>query len=164
TDAQKQCTAEEVAREFAQEQEFFQQSALISKKEKEKIEVMKVVSFMYVRPPCYNTKIALQSSKMREEEWTESVILNPLLMATGRLHQWQQNQPPVWTVSRASPGKKKLMAKDVFGHALPREEEFEVLKSAPHLETGLPARSKPFGVEARNVKCLRCGNFGSPKW
>lgn len=28
------------------------------------------------------------------------------------------------------------------------------------LETGVPARSKPFGVEIRNVKCLRCGNFG----
>lgn len=28
------------------------------------------------------------------------------------------------------------------------------------LETGAPARVKPFGIEIRNVKCLRCGNFG----
>lgn len=28
------------------------------------------------------------------------------------------------------------------------------------LETGLPARLKPFGVEVRNVKCARCGTFG----
>ena len=28
------------------------------------------------------------------------------------------------------------------------------------LETGLPARVKPFGIELRNVKCVRCGNFG----
>lgn len=28
------------------------------------------------------------------------------------------------------------------------------------LETGVPARAKPFGVELRNVKCLRCGNYG----
>ena len=28
------------------------------------------------------------------------------------------------------------------------------------LETGVAGRSKPFGVEIRNVKCLRCGNFG----
>lgn len=28
------------------------------------------------------------------------------------------------------------------------------------LETGLPARAKPFGIELRNVKCVRCGNFG----
>ena len=28
------------------------------------------------------------------------------------------------------------------------------------LETGVPARVKPFGVEVRNVKCVRCGNFG----
>lgn len=28
------------------------------------------------------------------------------------------------------------------------------------LETGAPARVKPFAVEVRNVKCLRCGNYG----
>lgn len=28
------------------------------------------------------------------------------------------------------------------------------------LETGVPGRVKPFGVEVRNVKCLRCGSYG----
>lgn len=28
------------------------------------------------------------------------------------------------------------------------------------LDTGAPARVKPFGVEVRNVRCLRCGNYG----
>ena len=28
------------------------------------------------------------------------------------------------------------------------------------LETGAPVRIKPFGVEVRNVRCLRCGNYG----
>lgn len=28
------------------------------------------------------------------------------------------------------------------------------------LETGAPARVKPFAVEVRNVKCLRCGTYG----
>ena len=28
------------------------------------------------------------------------------------------------------------------------------------METGVPGRVKPFGVEVRNVKCLRCGNYG----
>ena len=37
THAQRERRAEEVAREFSQEQEFFRQTALISKKEKEKV-------------------------------------------------------------------------------------------------------------------------------
>lgn len=28
------------------------------------------------------------------------------------------------------------------------------------LDTGVAGRAKPFGVEIRNVKCLRCGNYG----
>lgn len=28
------------------------------------------------------------------------------------------------------------------------------------LETGVAGRVKPFGVEVRNVKCLRCGTYG----
>ena len=28
------------------------------------------------------------------------------------------------------------------------------------LETGVAARAKPFGIEIRNVKCLRCGTYG----
>jgi hypothetical protein len=28
------------------------------------------------------------------------------------------------------------------------------------LDTGAPARIKPFAVEVRNVRCLRCGNYG----
>ncbi|KAB1215618.1 hypothetical protein CJ030_MR4G001668 [Morella rubra] len=113
THANRERRAEEVAREYAQEQEFFRQAALISKKEKEKVEMMKAVSFM---PP--------ESVPVRGEE------------------------------------KKKSRPKDVFGRSLPTEEEFEVLKNAPRLETGVPARVKPFGIEVRNVKCLRCGSYG----
>ena len=28
------------------------------------------------------------------------------------------------------------------------------------METGVTGRVKPFAVEVRNVKCVRCGNFG----
>lgn len=28
------------------------------------------------------------------------------------------------------------------------------------METGVAGRAKPFGIEIRNVKCVRCGAFG----
>ncbi|XP_058103741.1 uncharacterized zinc finger CCHC domain-containing protein At4g19190 [Magnolia sinica] len=156
TDAQRERRAQEVSREFAQEQEFFRQTALISKKEKEKVEMMKAVSFMYVRPPGYNA----ESAKAAE-------------IADGRkkLDQNSASQDPADGVHATLPktvsgkdlsgeGKRKPRPKDVFGRALPTEEDFEVLKNAPRLETGLPARVKPFGVEVRNVKCARCGTYG----
>lgn len=156
TDAQRDRRAQEVAREFAQEQEFFRQTALISKKEKEKVEMMKAVSFMYVRPPGYNAESAKAAEIADEKKRLDHVdasqdpsndFQSVKLEATAGNHQ-------------SSANKKKTRPKDVFGRALPTEEDFDVLKNAPRLETGLPARLKPFGVEVRNVKCARCGTFG----
>ncbi|GLT73899.1 hypothetical protein SLA2020_457290 [Shorea laevis] len=156
SDAQKQRRAEEVAREYAQEQEFFRQTALISKKEKEKVEMMKAVSFMYVRPPGYNA----ESAKAAEidDERKRQVQNNTDQPEDGP----SAAMPPESLHGRDTIGKekKKPRPKDVFGRPLPTEEEFEILKNAPRLETGVPARVKPFGVEVRNVKCLRCGNYG----
>lgn len=148
TDAQRQRRAEEVAREFAQEQDFYRQTALVTKKEKEKVEIMKAVSFMYVRPPGYNA----ESAKAAEIEDERRRLEGPSLVSTDSVAAASSMPPPE--------DKKKSRPKDVFGRALPTEEEFDVLKNAPRLETGLPARPKPFGIEIRNVKCLRCGNFG----
>ncbi|KAL5571289.1 hypothetical protein UlMin_020886, partial [Ulmus minor] len=33
-------------------------------------------------------------------------------------------------------------------------------KRKKRMETGVAGRAKPFGIELRNVKCLRCGNYG----
>ncbi|GMI95701.1 hypothetical protein like AT4G19190 [Hibiscus trionum] len=153
THAQRSRRAEEVAREYAQEQEFFRQTALISKKEKEKVEMMKAVSFMYVRPPGYNAESAKAAEIADERKNTE--------------HNDVSNDHSTAMPPESLPGggnmtkeKQKSRPKDVFGRALPTEEEFEVLKNAPRLETGVPGRVKPFAVEVRNVKCLRCGNYG----
>ncbi|PIA50428.1 hypothetical protein AQUCO_01300875v1 [Aquilegia coerulea] len=149
TDAQRQRRKDEVAREFAQEQEFFRQTALISKKEKEKVEIMKAVSFMYVRPPGYNAESA-KAAELEDERRRSEGSCPP-----------QSSTDGVTAPSSIPPEeKKKPRPKDVFGRALPTEEEFDVLKNAPRMETGLPARVKPFGIEVRNVKCLRCGNYG----
>lgn len=151
THANRERRAEEVAREYAQEQEFFRQAALISKKEKEKVEMMKAVSFMYVRPPGYNAesaKAAEIADEMKREE------------QNNQLAEGASTSMPPESVPVRGEEKKKSRPKDVFGRSLPTEEEFEVLKNAPRLETGVPARVKPFGIEVRNVKCLRCGSYG----
>ncbi|XAR70746.1 hypothetical protein NMG60_11027721 [Bertholletia excelsa] len=152
THAQRQRRAEEVSREFAQEQEFFRQTALVSKKEKEKMEMMKAVSFMYVRPPGYNAESAKAAEIADERKQQGEPQQDPSMNGAST------SMPPEPMNSRDQ--KKKPVPKDVFGRALPTEEQFEVLKNAPRLETGVPARVKPFGVEVRNVKCLRCGNYG----
>lgn len=146
THAQRHRRTEEVAREYAQEQEFFRQTALISKKEKEKIEMMKAVSFMYVRPPGYNA----ESAKAAEIADASEPPAAAALSSSNSMHP------------ESVPGdeKKKPRPKDAFGRPLPTQEDFQVLTNAPRLETGVPARVKPFGIEVRNVKCLRCGKFG----
>ncbi|KAK3134532.1 hypothetical protein QOZ80_6AG0550350 [Eleusine coracana subsp. coracana] len=146
---------EEVQREFAQEQEFFRQTALFSKKDKEKMEVMKAVSFMYVRPPGYNA----ESAKAAEIE-DEKKRSDPVDVAQGAAAASTSSMPDKGLEKSQSAADKKNRPKDVFGRRLPTEQEFEVLKNAPRLDTGAPARAKPFGVEIRNVRCLRCGNYG----
>ncbi|KAI3900064.1 hypothetical protein MKW98_000964 [Papaver atlanticum] len=152
TNAQRQRRAEEVAREFAQEQQIFKQTAELNQREKEKVETMKAVSFMYVRPPGYNPESAKAAEI--EDERKRLGITNPPEESTSMADQ-EEDAIPV-----EEDKKKKKRPRDVFGRALPTEEEFSVLKNAPRLETGLPARAKPFGVEVRNVKCARCGTFG----
>ncbi|XP_050366644.1 uncharacterized zinc finger CCHC domain-containing protein At4g19190 [Argentina anserina] len=145
--AQHQRRSEEVSREYQQEQELFRQAALISKKDKEKIETMKAVSFMYVRPPGYNAESA-KAAELADESMRDG-------------HQQAQTAGPSTSMpTGGEEAKKKPRPKDVFGRSLPTEQEFEVLKNAPRLETGVAARAKPFGVELRNVKCVRCGTFG----
>ncbi|MED6142909.1 hypothetical protein PIB30_002203 [Stylosanthes scabra] len=157
THAHRQRRAEEVAREYAQEQDFFRQTNLISKKDKEKVELMQAVSFMYVRPPGYNPEAA-KAAELADEKRKED-LTNPA-SAGGPS---SSSVPPSSLPEKDHLGeekKKKPRPKDVFGRPLPTEEEFEILKNAPKLETGVAGRVKPFGVEVRNVKCLRCGNYG----
>ncbi|XP_022940888.1 uncharacterized zinc finger CCHC domain-containing protein At4g19190 [Cucurbita moschata] len=158
THSQREKRAEEVAREYAQEQEFFRQTALVSKKEKEKLEMMKAVSFMYVRPPGYNAESAKAAEIADDRKNQEGDSSSQNLPKDGSVNE----RPPEssGTVGRDHGDKKKPRPKDVFGRALPTEEEFEVLKNAPRMDTGVFARVKPFGVEVRNVKCVRCGIFG----
>ncbi|CAN0880271.1 Uncharacterized zinc finger CCHC domain-containing protein At4g19190 [Linum grandiflorum] len=152
THAQHSRRSEEVAREYAQEQEFFRQTALISQKEKEKMEIMQAVSFMYVRPPGYNPESA-KAAEIAEEDKKKQQDTAPTDPTDGQSESLPSKDPPVEE-------KKKRRPKDAFGRPLPTEEQFEVLKNAPRLDTGVASRSKPFGIEVRNVKCVRCGNFG----
>ncbi|CAN1143922.1 Uncharacterized zinc finger CCHC domain-containing protein At4g19190 [Linum perenne] len=151
THAQHSRRSEEVAREYAQEQEFFRQTAQITQKEKEKMEIMQAVSFMYVRPPGYNPESAKAAEVAEEDKKKQQDT--PMDQTVGESETLPNNDPPVEE-------KKKRRPKDAFGRPLPTEEQFDALKNAPRLDTGVASRSKPFGIEIRNVKCVRCGNFG----
>lgn len=139
----------EVAKEFAQEQEFYQQTAVLSKKQKEKVEIMQAVSFMYMRPPGYNAESA-RAAEIADER-KKLGLLPPLPESSSHGN--------VSATETSAPGKKQRV-RDVFGMSVATEEEFDVLKNAPRLDTGAPGRVKPFGVEIRNVKCARCGVYG----
>ena len=47
--------------------------------------------------------------------------------------------------------KKKPRPKDVFGRALPTEEEFEVLKNAPRYVSGFPLRGVVLWYESQHT-------------
>ncbi|XP_021763818.1 uncharacterized zinc finger CCHC domain-containing protein At4g19190-like [Chenopodium quinoa] len=149
THSQRQRRAEEIAREYSQEQEYLRQTSLLSQKEKEKVDIMQAVSFMYVRPPGYNA----ESAKAAEiaDERRKIGESDPTAASSSSVAQ---------EAVAVKEEKKKARPKDVFGRTLPTEEEFAVLKNAPRLETGVTGRVKPFAVEVRNVKCVRCGNYG----
>ncbi|XP_057537528.1 uncharacterized zinc finger CCHC domain-containing protein At4g19190 isoform X2 [Amaranthus tricolor] len=149
THAQRQRRADEIAREYAQEQDFLRQKSLLSQKEKEKVDIMQAVSFMYVRPPGYNAESA-KAAEIADER--RNIGDSHPIDASSSMPQ--EASVPV------KEERKKSRPKDVFGRTLPTEEEFAVLKNAPRLETGVTGRVKPFAVEVRNVKCVRCGNFG----
>lgn len=155
THAHRERRAEEISREFAQEQEFFRQTALFSKKEKEKVEMMKAVSFMYVRPPGYNAESAKAAEIADEKKRLDQNTPSQDLAETA-----SSSMPAPVCEKAKTGGDRKSRPKDVFGRTLPTEEEFQVLKNAPRMETGVPVRIKPFGVEIRNVRCVRCGTFG----
>ncbi|MCO5592385.1 hypothetical protein L7F22_046387 [Adiantum nelumboides] len=130
-------------KQFAQEQEFFRTSAMLSKKEREKLEVMQAVSFMYMRPPGYNAESARAAEIAEDKKAPED---DSLLNAVPAEEKGVE--------------AKKPRVKDLYGRTIPTEEEFPVLKNAPRMESGTSARVKPFAVEIRNVKCARCGAFG----
>lgn len=153
--AQKSRKAEEVAHEFSQQQEFFRQTAEMNTREKEKVEVLQAVSFMYMRPPGYNAESA-RAAEIADERKMLGIDAPPSSSQDASLAVTSQGEaggiePEV---------KRKPRVKDVFGRSVATEEEFAVLKDAPKMDTGVAGRVKPFAIEIRNVKCAKCGGFG----
>ncbi|KAG0621093.1 hypothetical protein M758_4G268500 [Ceratodon purpureus] len=153
--AQKARKAEEVAHEFSQQQEFFRQTAEMNRREKEKVEALQAVSFMYMRPPGYNAESA-RAAEIADERRLLGIDAPPSSSQDASLAVTSQGEAGGVELEV----KKKPRVKDVFGRNVATEEEFAVLKDAPKMDTGVVGRVKPFAIEIRNVKCAKCGGFG----
>lgn len=149
--AQKMKLQAEVAKEFSQEQDFFKQAAILSRKDKEKAEAMQAVSFLYTKPPGYNAESA-RAAEMADEH---QALLKKEPLA-GETVADREGEIVAVVVEE----KRKPRSKDVFGRTIATAEEFAELKNAPKMETGIVGRAKPFGIEIRNVRCARCGAMG----
>ncbi|CAI5467248.1 unnamed protein product [Closterium sp. Yama58-4] len=179
----------EIEKEFQKEQEYFKQTALLSKQQKAKAEAMQSVSFLYMKPPGYNAESA-RAAELAEEERAKQEREGKALLergggagggsaggggtggggeegggegggvgADGALVVGAEAGSEPADKDQAEK-KKKPRATDVFGRAVPTGDDFEVLKNAPRMDTGIIGRPRPFGLELRNVKCGRCGAIG----
>ncbi|CAI5490379.1 unnamed protein product, partial [Closterium sp. Naga37s-1] len=177
----------EIEKEFQKEQEYFKQTALLSKQQKAKAEAMQSVSFLYMKPPGYNAESA-RAAELAEEERAKQENEGKMVLEGGGVGEGgggeggegeggggedggmgadgalvvaeAGTEPPDTDGGKEQKKKKKPRATDVFGRAVPTGDDFEVLKNAPRLDTGIIGRPRPFGLELRNVKCGRCGGIG----
>jgi CBF1 interacting corepressor len=117
--------------------------------------MMKAVSFMYVRPPGYNAESA-KAAELADENKDNATSQDPTATSSSQydfyflpcgLTSYQFHFlvsfayfpilscllcRPDAGVDKDQPNKeRKARPKDVFGRALPTEQEFEVLKNAP---------------------------------
>ncbi|GFZ16301.1 zinc knuckle (CCHC-type) family protein [Actinidia rufa] len=93
------------------------------------MEMMKAVSFMYVRPPGYNAESAKAAEVSDERKREDQTNTQQDPSVDGASNSMPLEAMPLRDQSRGE--KRKPVPKDVFGRALPTEEQFEILKNAP---------------------------------
>lgn len=119
---------------------------------------MKAVSFMYVRPPGYNAESA-KAAEIADENKSNATSQDPTAARSSQYTSYLSSTSlisshfsgsfayllimgcvvcrPDTGVDENQPIKdRKVRPKDVFGRALPTEQEFEVLKNAPRYDFG----------------------------
>eukprot|EP00898_Chlorokybus_atmophyticus_P008943 jgi/Chlat1/904/Chrsp107S01329 len=144
-----------VSREFAQEQEFHRNTLLLSEKDRARVLEQQAVAFMYQRPPGYDphaeAKPPPPPPKKSMDEMRNAGLGDPF--AAGLV------------LKGSTAAQQHKRQRDMYGHAVPTEQEFPDLANAPKAESAKavsagPVHVKPFALEVRNVRCLRCGAFG----
>ena len=106
------------------------------------------VNFLYMPPPGLKSALEKEEKERKEKEAQQASNLQQASSSASA---------PAVTSSRFQ-SKKKVPLRDI-----PLEERFPFLKNAPTQGTfteNVPIKHKPFGIEIRNVKCARCGQFG----
>eukprot|EP00899_Mesostigma_viride_P003441 jgi/Mesvir1/13098/Mv06077-RA.1 len=170
------------AKEFEQELEFFRNTEQLTGGEKESVRAKQSLSFMYQRPPGYDAVSASQAKEADEAKeqglpvgtaeapvtdesirpTLSAMLATPDCSATGGDPFAGGLVVRGNVASRDSTGRLQARTRDVFGRAVATSDQFPILKNAPRHDVGdtTAVRPRPFALELRNVRCLRCGMYG----
>lgn len=147
---------EEAAKEFAEEQEFFKNTELLSAADRTSLRNKQQLAFMYQKPPGYEAMLEKEKTQAREAKEAEERERDQAEEAEARL---AAGLPPL-NPEEIAKRRERKMKKDMYGRSVLTGDEMPELKHAPKADGVELARVQMLGKELKAIQCLRCGGFG----
>lgn len=147
---------EAAAKEFAEEQEFFKNTELLSAADRTSLRNKQQLAFMYQKPPGYEAMLERQKIEAKEAEEAKERERRQAEEVEARL---AAGLPPLNPEEIAARRGRK-MKKDLYGRNVLTGDEMPELRGAPMADGVTLARVQLLGKEVKAIQCLRCGGFG----